>query len=102
MDRDIEEIVASQRRMLERAKHDAGHLGDAKLRLFLQQQFRGAVGLLRAHKVPTLIVSHAEAYVNPGLVAARVAEFLGRPLDVEAMTGAVDKELHRERSAPVV
>ena len=99
MERDLDEIVASQRRMLQRAQHEAAHLGEAQLRLFLQQQFRAAVALLRAHRVPTLVVPHVEAYRDPALVATRVAEFLGRPLDIGAMTRTVDAELYRERGS---
>jgi hypothetical protein len=101
MNRDLDEIVASQHRMLDRGHQESAKLTDAQLKSFLRQQLTLAVNLLQAHGVPTLVVSHAEAVQQPNAVASRIQEFLGRPLDVAAMGAVVDARLYRERATPV-
>jgi hypothetical protein len=58
-----------------------------------------ALSLLKAHNVPTIVVSHAETVADPGAAASRVAGFLGLPLDIAAMAAVVDSMLYRERNA---
>lgn len=101
MNRDLDEIVASQHRMLERGHQESAKLADAQLKTFLRQQLTLAVNLLQAHGVPTLLVSHAEALQQPELVASRVQDFLGRPLELSAMSRVVDSMLYRERAQTV-
>jgi hypothetical protein len=99
MNRDLDEIVASQHRMLDRGNQESAKLTDAQLKTFLKQQLALAVNLLGAHGVPTLVVSHAETLQQPELIAARVQDFLGRPLELSAMSRVVDSMLYRERAA---
>jgi tetratricopeptide (TPR) repeat protein/arylsulfatase A-like enzyme len=99
MERDLEEIVRSQRRLLEHLGHDRARQGPDQLALFLRQQVALALSLLKAHNVPTIVVSHAETVADPGAAASRVAGFLGLPLDIAAMAAVVDSMLYRERNA---
>ena len=99
MDRDLDEIVRSQRRLLERLGHDRASQGPEQLDLFLRQQITLALRLLKAHGVPTMVVPHAETLARPEAAAARVVSFLGLPLDVSAMSAVVDSMLYRERKA---
>jgi tetratricopeptide (TPR) repeat protein len=101
MDRNLEEIVSSQRQMLRRTGLNTGKLGDPQLKMFLTQQLNIARSVLKIHGVPTLVVPHDEVLRDPDAVARRVAEFVGRPLDVHAMAAAVDPRLLRERAATV-
>ena len=99
MNRDLDEIVASQHRMLERGHQESAKLTDAQLKTFLRQQLAIAIKLLEAHGVPTMVVSYAEALQQPALIAERVQDFLGRPLELSAMSRVVNSMLYRERAA---
>jgi hypothetical protein len=103
MDRDLDEVLASQARMLERA----GQTGapPAVLRPVFAKQLRQAEAWLDAH-AETLRVPHRTAIEAPEAEAARVAAFLraggvpeatGAALDPAAMAAVVDPDLHRHR-----
>jgi hypothetical protein len=96
MNRDLDEVVASQASMLKRLDRQGSSLDAAQLKPLLQQQLARAAALCQAHQVPVLVVEHREAIENPAAVAQRVAEFLGLPLDRKAMAAVVDPTLHRE------
>jgi tetratricopeptide (TPR) repeat protein len=98
MDRDLDEIVASQHRMLERDNQQRAKLSDEQLKAFLRQQLTHAARLLTAHEVPMLVIRHTDVLTRPAAIAQQVVDFLGRPLDVSAMAHAVDVELYRERA----
>jgi hypothetical protein len=99
MDRDIEEILESQSKMLARLKVVGGNLEHDRLAQVFQKQVQFAFNLMNLHKTPVLKVSYADAVSDPAPVAERVAEFLGGGLDVAAMAAAVDPTLYRERKA---
>lgn len=98
MVRPLEEVLASQTKMLDHRseEHDAddgtmhtiyeGHLWRTRYLLEHQPRFE------------TLEVPYRQALDDPQTHAERIAEFLGRDLDVEAMTGVVDKSLYRNRA----
>jgi len=48
--------------------------------------------------IRTLYVDHRSAIDRPADTARAMAEFLGGGLDIDAMTAAVDPELHRQRA----
>jgi len=102
MDRDLDEIVASQNRMLDRDGQQGGKLTDAQLKAFLQQQQFLSLRVLAAHGIPRLVIRHADVLQQPAAVARQVADFLGLPLDVAAMARAVDVGLYRERQSKAV
>jgi hypothetical protein len=54
--------------------------------------------LERRSCIKALFVQYGEVLSDPAAQAARVAEFLGLPLDVAAMAGAVDPALYRNRA----
>jgi hypothetical protein len=99
MHRDLDEVLASQRQMLERRGEDAPVDREAGTRA----SYEGHLGqverfLERRRCFSTLRVSYRETVASPGVTAVRVAAFLGRPLDIAAMTRAVDAELYRHRA----
>jgi hypothetical protein len=100
MDRDLDEVLASQQQMLAR-RGQAGDVGaDARARETLAahlaqlDRFLARRGCFRA-----LRVSYAAAIAQPAQTAERVARFLGRRLDVQAMAAAVERDLYRNRAA---
>jgi hypothetical protein len=55
--------------------------------------------LLQRRSMRALFVQYNDVMSDPVAQAARVAGFLGLPLDVAAMAAAVDPELYRNRVA---
>lgn len=101
MDRDLDEVLASQQQMLERrgeAPADAAREAAAVRATYESHlaQVRRFLGVRRCFS--TLTISYREAVADPAGTAARVAAFLGRRLDTAAMTAAVDASLYRNRA----
>lgn len=97
MTRDIEEVLASQRNMLNRLQRDGAHLSNQELKKVLSRQERQAKRLAAGHQVPLLEINYREAVDEPAEAALRIAEFLERDLDTAAMTEVVAPDLYRER-----
>ena len=98
MVRDLAEVVASQRVMLERRGGPGPRLDDGRLSAALARQRDEALAWLEGREgVRVLRVEHREAVTLPADVAERVAAFLGGGLDASAMAGVVRPALHRHR-----
>lgn len=82
MERDLHEVVASQRRMLERQGRTGAALSDERLCETFARQLRQVRRLLAERQVPTLWVSYREAVERPAELATRVHAFLGGRLPV--------------------
>ena len=66
MHRDMREVVASQKAMLERLGRKGGELAEARLmRAYTQQLVRVQTWLRRRAEIPVLAVSYAEALADP-------------------------------------
>ena len=98
MERDISEVLASQRQMLQRQGKSGGNLSDMQLHQIFERQVREVKGVLMQRNIPTLDVAHSEALQYPMKIAEKIREFLGEDLDVCAMAAAIDPNLHRQRS----
>ena len=95
--RRIEEVLASQRRMLERHGR-APALGDAALaRVFSAQLATAEQQAAARPEVRLLVVDYAELIAEARSVAARIASFCRARLDPDAMARAVDPALYRQR-----
>ena len=97
MHRDMREVVASQKAMLERLGRKGGGLAEARLmRAYTQQLVRVQTWLRRRAEIPVLAVSYAEALADPAATAARLARFLGDPFDAQAAAAAIEPSLRRQ------
>ncbi|MFN7979607.1 MAG: sulfotransferase domain-containing protein [Vicinamibacterales bacterium] len=101
MDRDLDEVLASQQHMLERrgeAPVDAAREAAAVRATYESHltQVRRFLGVRQCFS--TLTVSYREAVADPAGTADRVATFLGRRLDTAAMAKAVEASLYRNRA----
>jgi tetratricopeptide (TPR) repeat protein len=95
--RDLGEVVASQKAMLERLGRKGGELAEARLmRAYTQQLVRVQTWLRRHPEIPVLAVGYAEALANPAATAARLARFLGEPFDAQAASAAIEPSLRRQ------
>ncbi len=89
MERNLDEVVISQQRMLPSAELDWRDLFGRELRRFK--------GWLARRPWPILLVRHERLLAQPVAVAAEIAQFLERPLDLEKMAAQVDQGLYRSR-----
>ncbi|SPE42120.1 Type I phosphodiesterase/nucleotide pyrophosphatase [Candidatus Sulfopaludibacter sp. SbA3] len=97
--RDIGEVIASQRAMLERLGRMPEGLEDSRMaRIFSGQLVRIQEWLGRAPGVEWLTVQYSQALEDPAGMAASLAAFLGEPFDQLAGARAIDPKLRRQRS----
>jgi len=99
MHRDLGEVLASQRKMLvERGEAEA--LADEASTRQLYTAHLAQVDRFLAGRdcFRSLAVQYGQAVADPAATAARVADFLDRPLDRTAMVQAVDGALYRNRA----
>lgn len=99
MERDVIEVVRSQQEMLIR---NGKAVREDTLPLHLVNAYELTVARVKAWaaqhtNVSIHFVNYAAVVENPFLEALRIHEFLGQPLEVEAMTKAVEGDLHRVR-----
>lgn len=99
MRRDLGEVVKSQARMLERSSKRGAALPAERLMAVFSQQLAQVDAWLKSKpNMRVLDIQHADAIASPRACAERVAKFLERDLDVDAMAGAVDPSLHRNKA----
>jgi predicted AlkP superfamily phosphohydrolase/phosphomutase/Tfp pilus assembly protein PilF len=103
MERDMDEVLLSQNRMIERHRDGAA---DKAFRVGLEAPFRAQLEKVeqwaaRSLNVRMLRVPYHEAIADPVQVMARVNDFLGGDLDEEAMAASVDPSLYRNRSSSI-
>jgi hypothetical protein len=98
MERNLQEVLVSQKRMLEHLDKPVDAADDAAM----SAQFTRHLGQVKAwlreqSHMDVLCIRHADALTDPRAVAERIQRFLGRPLQVEAMVAAVQPQLYRNR-----
>ena len=101
MRRDLDEVIASQNKMLDRRGEENpiedDRAKDYYLRHLVQVRF-----MVRDRKnFEMLEASYKEALERPLEFAAKIDGFLGGGLDIEAMASVVDPELYRNRKETV-
>lgn len=99
MQRDMEEVLASQEAMLRRRGREASALPPEQLRGAFEAQIRRVKLWLARRGVPTLFVEYGAALADPQGTAAALDSFLENDLDVPAMAGAVARRLYRQQRA---
>lgn len=95
--RDIEEVLASQSKMLARRGEKDDTPPERMRDLFEKDVSRAQDILAREPQFETLEVQYAAILARPLEEARRIAGFVGGGMDVEAMAAAVDPELYRNR-----
>jgi hypothetical protein len=98
MRRPLQEVLASQAVMLEQRGEQGGEADDQTLgTVFAQHLDRIEHWLATQKHMTVLYVNYHETIAAPEATAARVAQFLGLPLAIDAMARVVDPRLHRQR-----
>jgi Sulfotransferase domain len=99
MRRRMEEILASQKVMLDRREQPA-QVGDEKMALFFQNHLMQIEKWVSEQpNIDVLHVDYNEMMADPAEPVERINRFLGGGLDIERMRGVVDRTLYRERRA---
>ena len=98
MRRDLDEVLASQRKMLERLGHQDG-ADDTRMRELLEKDLWQATWFMRHHRgnFQWIDLHYHQVLADPESQARRVAELVGG-LDVRRMAEMVDPELYRNRA----
>lgn len=97
--RSLPEVLASQRKMLERRGEAADAVSDDDMKAHFTAHLRRIEAQLAARpRCDVLYVEHRRAVAEPAAVAEEVGTFVGGDLDVAAMAGAVDTSLYRNRA----
>lgn len=97
-ERPLAEVAASQVAMIRRRGVQPSLEGD-RLIAALDAHQRQAMTLLQQRGLPFCIVRYHDLLADPRREADRIRQFLGLPLDTEAMARQVDRNLYRQRVA---
>lgn len=96
--RRLPEVLASQRKMLERRGEPSPEIGDEEMAGMFATHLVGVEKWLSEQdNCDVLYVGHRDTLERPETTAAQINEFLGGHLDVSAMAGVVDRQLYRNR-----
>jgi len=100
MHRDIDEVLASQNKMLVARGESGGSADDGKMRDVYRQHLDKVERFLRHRACFTsLPMKYKDVVEHPSAEARRLNEFLGGRLNVEQMAAVADRELYRNRKA---
>ena len=100
MRRRMEEILASQRRMLDRLGTEQGHVRDEEIGTLFEQHVNEILSwVANQDNFHLLNVSYGDLLAEPKTVLRQVGEFLGVDLDTQQMVQVVDRSLYRERKS---
>jgi hypothetical protein len=95
--RPLDQIVRSQRVMLERIAGPVTESDEEARRLLAEHLVDIDTWLATARHVRWLGVSYERVLAEPHAQAARIAQFLERDLDLEAMVASIEPGLRRQR-----
>jgi len=102
MEREMGEMLASQRKMLERKGQDTGAENDAENKRLYEKHLTEIKDWLKGRaNINVLYINYNETMADPHKSADAVNGFLGGGLDVGRMAGVLDKSLYRNKSAAV-
>ncbi len=97
MHRNVQEVLASQSKMLTRRNETSETDDQQMLGLYENHLWRVKYLLNHSSHFETLGIHYKEALEKPLEGAKRINNFLGGNLNTEAMAGVVDKQLYRNR-----
>lgn len=98
MERDLDEVLMSQQKMLVRdGKAKEGTINLKLVNAFKQNLERIKNWAPKQQHVEIVYVSHKNMINNPMEELRKVRDFLGADLNIDEMAKVVDKSLHREK-----
>lgn len=97
MKRKMEEILASQKVMLER-RNSKDNIDDEKMEKLFGKHLKDIEKWLNEQgNIEVCYITYSDVIPHPNENAQRVNEFMDNELDVKKMVEVVDKSLHRQR-----
>jgi hypothetical protein len=99
MNRHLDEVLASQHKMLEHREEESATEDDRMKELFGDDLWRARYALKKRPWFEAIELHYSEVVADPEAQAKRLNAFLGGTLDVERMAEAVDPNLYRNRAA---
>ena len=100
MERDLDEVLASQRKMLVNQGQGEENLSDERLGQIFAQQLRQVRKMLADRQISTLFLGYKDVLEDPVEISTQLQAFLGNNLDQQAMREVVDRNLYRQRLKP--
>ena len=100
MERDLGEVLASQRKMLVNQGQGEENLSDERLGQIFAQQLRQVRKMLADRQISTLFLGYKDVLEDPVEISTQLQAFLGNNLDQQAMRDVVDRNLYRQRLKP--
>jgi len=100
MERDLGEVLASQRKMLVNQGRGEENLSDERLGQIFAQQLRQVRKMLADRQISTLFLGYKDVLEDPVEISTQLQAFLGNNLDQQAMRDVVDRNLYRQRLKP--
>jgi hypothetical protein len=98
MKRNMIEVLASQKVMLERRGESRNEVSDGEMaRLFKKHLAETEKWLEKRENMQVIYISYNDILGEPFQNALAVRRFVGMPLDIDKMVGVVDKSLYRQR-----
>ncbi len=98
MERNVQEVLASQTRMLANRGEDSATSDEEMRRAFESHLWRVRYLLKNEARFAALDLHYKAVLETPREHAERLCDFLRRSLDVDAMVGVVDQALYRNRA----
>jgi len=100
MQRDLDEVLASQKKMAERLKKQEDSVDDETLKKnYIRHLEEVEDWLERQENIDVLCVKYTDVLSHPDIVADEVCSFLGMDLNREAMSKVVDPSLYRQKAS---
>lgn len=98
MRREMDEILASQTKMLERRGEDTNKISDDEMSDLFSKHFDKVMAWIKTQRnIRFVEVSYNNLLENPEEEINKVNAFLGGELDTAAMKGQIDPKLYRQR-----
>ena len=98
LERDLQEILASQRKMLVN-RHEEAAIDDAEIAVQLQKHLSVVKPwLVRQPNMEVIYVNYNALIADPAPFCARIVTFLGLPLDKARMLAVPNEMLYRNRA----
>jgi hypothetical protein len=98
MQRDLDEVLASQRKMIIRRGENPDKIDDEKMKTILQNHLNEIDAWIdQQDNITRIDMPYKEIVNDPQLYIEQLTQFLGFPLDTDSMIRVVNPDLYRQR-----
>ena len=98
MVRDLDEVIHSQKAMLTHMGRRGARLTDEQLKATYKNQVNQVKRILALKLIPTLFVEYEKCLNDKDTAIRDINSFLGGGLDMDAISGAIDPTLRRQKA----